>query len=509
MQQKNRIGRHPYGALFIAFAAFCLPLMFLWDMTVIVPALLWPIYIGAALCAALIVFLALTGKLTDERLFLLILIMGFLLRLAYIYYSPAAVRQHDVNAYPEGGGGHSKVIRFYAENGFRLPQIDVRSVDQLYHPPLWHLIAAVFYKIMTAIGFSFVRVFDSLQLLSVLLSTLCGFLGLCTLRALDMNGAPLRFGALFLMLHPAFFLMSGFLNNDLLMITLVLAVLLFAVRWFKNPTFGRILPLALALGLAMMTKLNAVLVAPAHAVLFVWKLVERLRARSGAGRLIAQFAVFGGISIPLGIWWPVRNFLLFDMPLNYVNVPNSPEQFIGDYPRWMQLFSYQFRFPYISLPFFNNYHAMGYDLEYSLNAILIKTSVVGEFTFGTTADPVSAVVYAVEMLSLLIAALSVVALVAVLIRAVRTKSPLLPLYVFFAVYFAATVVSVVSYLFQIPYICSVNFRFIAPLLVPCAVFIATWLGGMQRRWPRIAALALAALFCTGSCLVYILLSGLI
>ena len=71
---------------------------------------------------------------------------------------------------------------------------------------------------------------------------------------------------------------------------MLLSVLL-ALRWYREPTLRRILPLAFSIGLGMMTKLSAGTVAFAIAFLFLVAFIKTKKK----GVMIGQFAVFGAV----------------------------------------------------------------------------------------------------------------------------------------------------------------------------------------------------------------------
>ena len=114
--------------------------------------------------------------------------------------------------------------------------------------------------------------------------------------------------------HPSFIILAGSVNNDMLSVLFSLLSVLAAVRWYREPTLPRILCVALAVGLGMMTKLSVAMVAPAIAVLFAVKFFQSRAFK----RLIGQFAAFAAVCCPLGLWWGVRNLIRTDTPLTYV-----------------------------------------------------------------------------------------------------------------------------------------------------------------------------------------------
>lgn len=113
--------------------------------------------------------------------------------------------------------------------------------------------------------------------------------------------------ALLVALNPQFLFTSALVTNDALLTTLSAALLwlVVAVRgpWAMAAGGG------LLLGLALITKLSALLLAP----LLAWAL---WRVAAGNWRALAGYAALaGGIVLLLAGWWYVRNWLLYGDPL--------------------------------------------------------------------------------------------------------------------------------------------------------------------------------------------------
>jgi dolichyl-phosphate-mannose--protein O-mannosyl transferase len=130
--------------------------------------------------------------------------------------------------------------------------------------------------------------------------------------------------------HPTFFLLSSSINNDMAMIFFFLTAVLYTVRWYRDPTYKNILLLALAIGRAMSAKFSGALVAVFTAVIFLLALIKKFRAGGGAG-LVGQYTAFAAVCLPLSLWHPVRNMLLFGQPLGYVlEIPVKSALYVGD-----------------------------------------------------------------------------------------------------------------------------------------------------------------------------------
>ena len=84
----------------------------------------------------------------------LILLSGLLLRLIYISYTGIGTRQHDVHTFFKNNGGHAEYILYLFDN-HKLPDFDPRDIWQFYHPPLHHIICALWLTIVDRIGLDY------------------------------------------------------------------------------------------------------------------------------------------------------------------------------------------------------------------------------------------------------------------------------------------------------------------------------------------------------------------
>lgn len=135
----KQLAEHPFRALFLA--CFFVNLVYFYyvpDKTAASVLLLGGFGLLLTGSAALLV----TKKMKTEHVILLLLAAGFLLRLAYIFYTSIYTRQHDMHVFT-GGTGHAGYINYFYEH-IQLPDFDPRTRWQFYHPPLHHFTAALF-----------------------------------------------------------------------------------------------------------------------------------------------------------------------------------------------------------------------------------------------------------------------------------------------------------------------------------------------------------------------------
>ncbi len=436
----------------------------------------------------------------DRLLALLILLAGLTLRVLYAAATPVSLRQHDVYSIA-AGKGHAGYIYYFFQN-LRLPDFSPMSRSQFYHPPLHHLLAGLFMRLEVGLfRCSEQQALENVQILTVLYSSLTMLVFYRLLQALRLRGRALTLPLALFCLLPGLFFMSGDINNDALMNLLMLAAFTRAVLWYEKPTFGSIALIALWLGLGMMTKLSAVLAAPAIALLFLGRLSEKPDASpKGAGnsrtaaaakrpRLIAQFALFALIVFPLGLWWSFYGLIRYGVPLAYVpSLSESSTQYVGSYSAWARTLGFtreEFSSVFIAWKdeFGHRYS------EYNMLVGLYKTALFDESTlfrpdiFAGTADYARqrAGLFFCRVLfidGLLLLAASAAACLRLALSGRKTSRSGSALPVGATALLGLTVfLSYLSFCFGYPHTCTMNFRY----AVPCAAALFALLGQAMER----------------------------
>ena len=481
-----------------AFAATALVLIYANSRSTFL--MLW---LSLVMLAMLAVLLHVRGRLTDRYAVALLIAGGILLRFVYILYTDSASRQHDVGNWT-GSTGHAGYILYWFQNGLKLPGFDVRTRWQYYHPPLHHWLMALALRLFTACGMEFETACEALQFLPFLYSCLVLIVCLMLFRQVGLEGLPLVTAMAILCFHPTFLLMGGNCGNDMLSVLLMLLTLLLALRWYEEPTLRRILPLAFSLGLGMMSKLSAWMTAPAVAVLF---LVVFLRNRQDRKSLFGQFALFGLICTPLGLWWQVRNHLAFGVPLNYIpRLPETNSQYCGNLSAAQRLFDFggdQLRFVYTALTMYGAPYN-----EYNPTLGLFKTALFDEGVNGVRASVFPIISVTGPILFWIGTALGMLCFAAFAIVMLRRDTGLDGVRrAFFSIFALTILLSYYLFCFAYPFTCTMNIRYSAPLIPLFAMGLGLLLkrfsgNSARERCLRFASFGLTALFALMSCVVY-------
>lgn len=455
------------------------------------------------LLAGVAVLLRMSDSLTVRNFIILMIAAGIILRYVYCLYTSSGDRQHDVG-YFNWTWGHANYIEYWYNNGLKLPDFDVRSIWQYYHPPLHHWLMALFLRLLTTCGMEYDAACQALQFLPFLYSSLTIAVGYRIFRYVRLRGTGLVAATAILCFHPTFVLMGGFFNNDMLCVLLMMLSILCALKWYREPTLRNIIPVALSVGLGMMTKLNAWMVAPAIAIIFLYVFVKNIKHWA---KFAGQFALFGVISVPLGLWWQVRNLIEFEVPMTYVPYLSTNDvQYCGNMSAAQRLFDFgngQMGYVYDA---FTAYDAP-YN-EYNPTLGLIKTSLFGEGLNSITDRHFAQIEVTGPILFWIGVILALLCFVAFIVMMIGKKSGLdAPTRIFFGVLAATMLVSYYLFCFRYPFTCTMNIRYCVVLIPLFAMGLGLLLQncGEKTRSQKIlryGACTAVAAFAVMSCVVY-------
>ncbi|MCR5693115.1 MAG: glycosyltransferase family 39 protein [Bacilli bacterium] len=138
-------------------------------------------------------------------------------------------------------------------------------------------------------------------------------------------------------------------NNDAMSLMFALMSLYFALRYFRSEKLLDLIVVAVAMGLGMMSKINAVLFAVPIAFIFLYDLIVRIKRKKGIKKFIFQMCVFALIVFPLGLWYPIFEKVTYNEPFGYVLYPGDEYSgnfidvsFFGAYNRYVAILTSDF-----------------------------------------------------------------------------------------------------------------------------------------------------------------------
>ena len=518
----------------------------------------------------------------NERL---ILAAGFLLRFLYVLFSTIYERQYDIGAIDltaehTVSGGHLAYIQYLYQNG-HLPDVDPTTVYQFHHPPFHYIVSAVWLRLASV----FIRepraLEESLQVIPLICSLAVLTVLLKIVRQCGLRGRGGRIALSVFAFHPSLILLSGSVNNDGMGLLFTVLCIYEMIAWIKawsqeaaynggsgqlagnDKTSGKrqswkhIVLLAVYLGFGIMTKQSVAELAFPIGIIFAAEffrtVYEECRAESrheepagqskpemitntvrggrfrSTGLLLAQYAIFLLISIPAAMWFYIRNYIRYRMPLVWVyTLPEDSWQYVGNVP-----VQYRFLMPKPS-DLMDNIRHFQIGCGYNVWMQIFRTSVLGEWDMAGTAKWIKLLAVVLMLLGAVLGVTAFLCMIAVLFRVVFSKEKAAEgsygsvkenikeirsmgrayvcrkIWVFLLLVYLVNMVFYLRFAYDYPQECSMNFRYITVTLVTPALALGAVSGQPDCMWnSRLqsfisrAAGVLLALFCTASFLMTI------
>lgn len=313
-------------------------------------------------------------KGVTENVIMTVIFAGFLVRIFYAMMTDGLLFQNDITAFHVDCQGHLGYICHLYTNG-RLPDVNPMTAFEFCQPPLYYAVSAVFLRVYGLLGLLpeiIWGVDETLQILPMMYSMM-------TLVFIDKIGKQIKLSpegrltaVCFAGFLPYSVMMSGALNNDTLATLLMVMSIYYTLRWYEKPDVKGIVIMAVCIGAAMMTKLSAVVIVPAMAVMMlyrVWKDREKWAV------YLKQFICFGVVALPLGLWYPVYCRIRYQMPFGYVvSFDDDALQFIGMYDKWSRLFRFENAFEFLTI---RDDQINGF-ADYNIPVSLVKYATFGD-----------------------------------------------------------------------------------------------------------------------------------
>lgn len=466
--------------------------------------------IFAFVAAAVIFYIVLCTvkkKWCYQRILIAMFLMSCMVHLFYILYTDFCVRQFDLGTLFKPNG-HIGYIGYIYDN-WNVPQFDPRTYWQYYHPPLHHIIEALFLHAQTVFGVPLVIAAQNCQFPTLLYAMFTIITVYKILIELGIRKTALCVSTAIVAFTPVLIVMGGIMNNDILSIMFMMLSLLAAMQWYKDQRAKKILKVALFFGLGMFTKLSAWIVAVPIAVIFITALVQKIIAKDKKqfGRLFGQMCAFLGIAAPLSFYWSIRNLVRFGVPIGYIPEPavtssTNKSQLITN-SIWQRLFDFnpnQFAYPF-TLNAITKEDAT-YN-EYNPLVALLKSSSFGS---GVNQDDMLIPAYFLLWINIIVAVVSFICMIAVLIK--KHSMPALWKGVFGSFY-VAEMVSYYVFCIKYPYVCTEEVRYAVPVIFIGAIFIGIALKNVftgktkLSKIMRYTIIISVALFCIMSLIYFI------
>ncbi len=407
-----------------------------------------------------------------------VLVVGFILRLYYVHITPFDVSTHDLG-YKVGyrsdtvGTGHLGYIEYICNN-LQLPDFSPLERWSFYNPPFFHLTSAILLRFFIFLGIPYDASWELLQYypcVTIFFATLGVYK---ILRKLNINDLVLPLSCVFVAFSPSLSYLSTTLNNDPLSVAFIIWTVYFALVWHEKPSTRTIVPVALCIGLGMMTKLTVALIAPPVAVIFAFKFFKEKKYLV----YLKQFCIFAAVCVPLGMFWSVRNILLYELPMTYVQeIPAKLPQNISGHSTWEK-----FGIPPLS-DLTNIYSSWGEGSEASFNmwSQTLRTAIFDEnmLTFHSVAEQRLALILMLLTLGVYIL-LAVVSVIGFL-RAKNT-APVIRTSLAFAC--VLLLLNFVKFCHDYQRTATFHFRYIVPVLLYMCIGFGLYTSSSKKSLPN-------------------------
>jgi len=429
--------------------------------------------------------------------------LGTLLRILCVYLAPYDISEHDIGyflglATEKIGAGHLGYIEYLFKHR-ALPDFSPTKIWSFYNPPLYHGISAVFLGVFTGLGQTYEAAWESLQYLPCLFICLAVIGAYLSLKELEIDGIPLLVATAIFSFHPTFNYLSVTMNNDPLSLAFSAWAVYFTIKWYKKPALWAIIGIALCIGLGMMTKLTVALIAPPVAILFLYRFLKDRQWM----KMILQFMIFAVICVPLGMYWSIRNLILYDMPIGYIqSLPWGSAQNVSTFT-----FGQRFGLPALSdfvrlESYWSSSGATGAP-DHNFWSQTLRSALFDDnmLTFGKGGAPVP-LGRIFMVCALLLAVMTVVLTVIGLFKA-NHADPMLRIFIGSAILIA--VINFVTFCISYPFTCTIHFRYLATAVPLFSAAVGLWwkeAKGTVAIGAKNLYSVLTALFCLLSAVLY-------
>jgi len=401
---------------------------------------------------------------------------GILLRFLYILLGSVEDRQYDPGSVDLSQNimtGHMGYI-YYLFTNKSLPDFDPREVYQFFHPPLHHILEAIELSICNLFTGNDGILRESLQILPYIYSvlTLFALYGIC--KRVKLKDKALTIAMAIFAFHPSLIWLAGSINNDCLSILFLVLSIYTTLVWIEEKTYRNIIAIAFAVSLGMVTKLSVSLMAFPIGAVFIYIFIKEWKEKGFPMPRFWQYAAFAAVCVPIGLSWAIRCYILFDMPLNYVNeLPVDSWQYVGNYSLMERFF--------IPNPVELIQSLMHGSLGFGENMWmqLFRTAALGECDLTLASFPEKIVSLLMMAIAGLLALIAFYYFVRVFFSkkfemSLMTRGLMIITYV---VLFTSYVQFCVNY----PHQCTMNFRYIIPTIIPPALALGMWMQEKQEK----------------------------
>lgn len=396
---------------------------------------------------------------------LMIMIISFLIRIIYVLNTDVGQRQHDLGYATSLSDelvnpGHLGYVEYIAKF-HKLPDFDPFSIFSYYHPPLHHVIAAIFVDVAHSFGISEPKVYEFIQLPTCIYGCIGIYIVYRILKLISPDTKHICLPLALVAFHPGLIYMCGTVNNDMLAAMMSFLCIYVTLLWiYKGHSFRHLIYMALCIGIGLISKMNvAVLIFPMGLIMLL-HLISSFKAHRIAA-CIKEYVVFALIALPIGLSWSVRNILRFSVGPGISSATPESNQYLGSYPL-DEIIGLPVKSS-VSFPFHSE------NAVYCHNAwsILFKTSLFGEIfpeNIGYGALMICRFAFITAVILGFICFILSITLPIIRIRRGDKDTG-----VFLLAGYVSVLITYILFVIKYPYTCSCDFRYVPTSLIYAAI----------------------------------------
>lgn len=432
-------------------------------------------------------------KVRENWRMLTIFLLGCLLRFFYVINTSIFDRQYDIGSIDLSvdhtvSGGHLAYIQYLYQQG-HLPDFDPTLVYQFNHPPMHHYLSAVVLQFFTPIIKDYNRLYETLQLIPFVSSILLLWSAYRIMRRLLVDERTLEFCMTILAFHPALILLSGSVNNDTLSLLFMVLCIDYTMEWCANHRLWTIIKAALAISLGMMTKQSVALMAFPMALVFIYEWVKERKKAKILRKTSIQYLIFLLVSMPIGLWFYIRNMVLYKMPLVWVyTLSEDTWQYTGNVP-----VINRFLWPDLK-EFFGGLKQFQLGCGYNVWIQIMRTSVLGEWDMAGVGRGIKVLAMFLMLIAFALAMVVFSCDVIVGLRYKRYRVDARTMILLVSTYLV-NFVAYLKFYYDYPQECSMSFRYIEIELFISVFLFAVFRTYCSKKWVNRLLTCLLTLFC--------------
>lgn len=353
-------------------------------------------------------------------------------------------------------------IEYILENNFLFWQENPllsRPSYSTYHPILHFFLAAIGIKLGTFLTNSVEAANEGLQIFTLSYMLWYYIISSKILKLLNINGILYRVSLLFISFFPIYNAISGFINNDALLLPLQAMVIYYSLLYLKTNKKENLFYIFVFITLSCLVKLSGVLMLGGVSYIFLIELYNNRNKETFFK--IFKFSVFILLGISI---WPIYQYFVLDY--SFYAVPPQTHLSLEEYSLWERYSP--FRAFFYERMFYNDFGS-------NLWETMTKTALFGQWDFSYKGAKIMWLIKLMIFLYKIVIATSIASFGYIAIKEYKNKYTWLLLCLILSVLSGHIMFSV-----KHPYMCNQDFRYVGILALLISCIIGRFLTNMPK-----------------------------